>query len=509
MKNEKLIRGIGEVDDRILERYHAIDTRLAHKHARKATAVRVTLVAACVAILLCACLPLGMLVHPAGRAVLKGDSLALTEQLNKIEGFQPWQEKTAERLEQTLPEPVWELLQTIPVLNVLTQSRFAGLTAADAFEDGKPYRLYFLSNGDGTCTLKYVTTDPAFTEAFVIEIPETSPAGDIVAAIDMEPTARGHSAQRDGFPYVLAVSTMESLCETAKANGVGDFAYTQFIAQYLKMSVAGLDEKRLQEVLAAYPIAAMGDVYVFDAHASEAEMNRVYEFLTVYCEWDQEMYEQSVDDIVKLAKKSESRELAELCLTVLRSSAISQVVGISIPKTVSSINNAMWQRLSELETVTVAKDHPTLSMIDGCLVDTSTGTLKLYMREDGKFPANADIRILDSYAFALCDLQPAMGEGTGEVSLQIPEGVTEIRKHCFAGISCGEALGANIYLPASLSILGGEMQEAYDCDLIFCYPGSLEEWGKNVTIVQMAKGDYIYLLTSDASLPITIAFSEK
>jgi hypothetical protein len=38
---------------------------------------------------------------------------------------------------------------------------FADLIEKDSFPDGKPYHLYFLSNGDGTCSLRYITTDPA------------------------------------------------------------------------------------------------------------------------------------------------------------------------------------------------------------------------------------------------------------------------------------------------------------------------------------------------------------
>ncbi len=124
MKNEKLIRGIGEIDDRVLERYHAIDTRLARKHARKMRALRALAVAASLALLIGVCVPVSMLTHPAGRAVLKGDSVALTEQLNKIEGFRSWQERTAERLEQTLPAPLWAYMQSTPVLDVFTQSQY-------------------------------------------------------------------------------------------------------------------------------------------------------------------------------------------------------------------------------------------------------------------------------------------------------------------------------------------------------------------------------------------------
>ena len=133
MKKEQLFASMTELDDQLLEQYFAMDQGLARKHARKKAAVRMTLAAACVAVLLCVCVPAGMMVaHPAGRAVLRGDSEALTEQLNNIEGFKPWQEQTAQKLEQSLPGPVWELLQTTPIVNVLTQSQYPAYAMKDA-----------------------------------------------------------------------------------------------------------------------------------------------------------------------------------------------------------------------------------------------------------------------------------------------------------------------------------------------------------------------------------------
>ena len=159
MNKETFFRGVGEIEHSVLERYDAIDANLAREHTRKQIWVRMIAVAACLAILLCACLPVGFLIaHPMGKAVLTGDSEMLLDELMKIDGFSVWQSETAEKLEQNLPAPMWELLQTTPVLDVLTQPQFKGLTPLDSFEGGEPYRLYFLSNGDGTCTLKYITT---------------------------------------------------------------------------------------------------------------------------------------------------------------------------------------------------------------------------------------------------------------------------------------------------------------------------------------------------------------
>ncbi len=506
MKRKQLFVELTELDDQLLAQYFTMDKELARKHARKRMRVRVLAVAACVAILLCACVPAGMLSNPVGRAVLQGDSEALTQELMKIDGFVLWQDKMAGKLEQTLPQPLWTLMQDLPVVNVLAQSQFAGLSAQDTFEDGKPYRLYFVSGGDGTCTLEYITTAPGVTEDFVIEIPETSPAGDIVTAIDIDQFTGVKQSHVASFPYVLTAQTLQALCEVAKQNGISNFELEKLRAYYLNLSVAGLDDIGREELANIYPIAEMGDVYVFDLLASSAEVSKIYGYLTKYCEWDEEKYEQSVSEVVQLAKQSGSRESAELCLTILRDAALSCAVGITIPKTVSSINNAMWANLPSLETVTVAEENPTLKMIDGCLVDTATGTLKLYLREDGDFPTDVDIRIMDPNAFLYCRLQP---NAQGEVALRIPEGVIQIGRHCFANDALVEDQPiVHIYLPASLKFFGGEKEYSHAYQVIYNYPGTLAEWESNVVYGKVDKHDCIYLHTSDMEQPFFIIYPQ-
>ena len=503
MKHQNFIRGVGEMDDRILERYHAIDTRLARKHASKARMLRAVAIAACMAILVCALVSVGMLAHPAGRAVLSGDSEALTEQLKKIEGFAAWQEMTAEKLEQSLPEDIFGLLQTTPIVNVLTQSQFSGLAAQETFEEQENYHLYFVSNGDGTCALKYITTNSALEEDFTIEIPETSPAGDRVVAIDLQQPSYQSQSQHASFPYVLTAATMESLKQTAQENNISWFDLGKLQAYYLKISLTALDAATAQELLGAYPIAEYGDIYVFDTNATQGEQDKIYGYLTEYCGWNQEAYAQSIAEIIKLAKQSGSREKAELCLTALRNTDLRLAVSLTIPATVTLISGATWNALPGLEAVTVAQGNPMLRMVDGCLIHTATGTLKLYLREDGTFPENADIRVLDSYAFALCTLQP---DADGKISLHIPEGVTEIRKECFTGITLGEGWSGDVYLPESLQTFGGQAQG--DFELIYHYPGTMEEWESRVTFTDIKPKSYINLVTTDSNEPIRYVFME-
>ena len=507
MKTEVLLDAIGEIDEKILEQHRQMELRLERKHVKKRAVSRLLVAAACIAVLLCVCVPAGMMMaHPAGRAVLRGDSEALTEQLHKIDGFVLWQDETAQKLEQSLPAGMWTLLQKTPVLNVLTQSEFAAMKPQEAFTEGIPYRLYFVSNGDGTCTLEYITIDPAFTGEFVIEIPETSPDGDTVTAIDIYQPGLGGREMTANVPTVLTAGTMESLLLRAKKNGISDFDYAKLCAFYLKLSVTGLDENARCELLNAYPIAAYGDVYVLDNNASTIDQNRIYKYLTEYCEWDAEQYEQSVQEICRLAKQSESRELAELCLTIFRCKDLRGAVGVTIPKTVTSINGAMWARLPALESVTVDAEHPTLKMIDGCLVDTSSGTLALYLREDGSFPEGLDLRILDSYAFAACTLQ---ANANGEGELHIPEGVTEIREDALTGISVEDAYSVHIHLPKSLAYFAGFTSKNYHCEVIYHYPGTMSEWANDVSFGTVNWDCAILLQTSDVTDPTVFHFPRR
>ena len=67
MKKELLFDAIGEIRDDILDHYHQMDVRLAHKHAHKKRTLRVFAIAACLAILIGACVPLGMLIAHLGK----------------------------------------------------------------------------------------------------------------------------------------------------------------------------------------------------------------------------------------------------------------------------------------------------------------------------------------------------------------------------------------------------------------------------------------------------------
>ena len=509
MKAEWLLDAIGQIDEEILERYRQIDQSLARRYASKKQIVRVLTMAACLVLVVVMCLPLVALAHPMGRAVLKGDFEPLAEQLYEIEGYEPWREQTVEKLEQLLPEGITQRLWNTPIFDALMRPRYPDLGGEESFEDGEPYHLYFLSNGDGTCTLKYITTDPDYQGELVLEIPETSPRGDVVTAISLGQTTRVKRSPHADFPYVLTASTMSELLQAAQDSNISDFDANKLTAYFLKLSVDNLDGRYYQSMIDAFPIVELGDIYVYDGNAGVAEIEKTYSYLTEYCGWNQEKYFQSIEEVVALAKQGKSREQVELSLTVLHTADLRSAVEISIPATVRSIDPETWLALSGLENVTVAKDHPTLQMVDGCLVDAETGTLLLYLRDDGGFPDDVEIVTLDSYAFVLSRLQPNVEGAQNQVDLHLPESVVEIKDNCFARMEMAYEWKVNIYLPESLRYFGREAQDKAYEKWIYHYPGTMQEWKSDVVFGEASNIDFIYLLTEDAEEPIKFFFPAK
>lgn len=66
MKKEQLFEAIGEIEDRILDRYRQMDQRLARQHAQKKRTLRIVAIAACLALLMGACVPVGMMIAQWG-----------------------------------------------------------------------------------------------------------------------------------------------------------------------------------------------------------------------------------------------------------------------------------------------------------------------------------------------------------------------------------------------------------------------------------------------------------
>ena len=62
MKKEQFFRLLGELDDQVLEQYRQMDAQLSKKMLRKKRPWRVVIIAACLVLLMGACVPVGMMI---------------------------------------------------------------------------------------------------------------------------------------------------------------------------------------------------------------------------------------------------------------------------------------------------------------------------------------------------------------------------------------------------------------------------------------------------------------
>ena len=67
MKKERFFRLLGDLDDVILDKYRRMDMRLSYKAMRKKRTLRVLAVAACLCLLIGACVPVGMMIAQLGK----------------------------------------------------------------------------------------------------------------------------------------------------------------------------------------------------------------------------------------------------------------------------------------------------------------------------------------------------------------------------------------------------------------------------------------------------------
>ena len=154
MKKEDIFEAITEIDDDVLAAHRQMDLRLSRKHSSKRYALRALAIAACLVLIMVVALTVAALNHPVGQAIMQKDSEALSEYLLGIDGFAAWQEKTAEELEQRLPEDLWQMMQSTPILDVLTQSQYPVYSwknaVFEAFVQQPETYLYYLNDPTAT-----------------------------------------------------------------------------------------------------------------------------------------------------------------------------------------------------------------------------------------------------------------------------------------------------------------------------------------------------------------------
>lgn len=157
--------------------------------------------------------------------------------------------------------------------------------------DNEPYRLTLTSNGDGTCSVTGVLINPRHKQEFDFVIPDTSPDGELVTAINW-----GNPFKlSDNVPRVMTLERYNAIVEEFLA-AIGDqktdpyskgaIALRQFQALYSRYSKEAISShstpSQLEKILKKYPVLEYSDVAVLYEDVKPHELNALEKYIHEY-----------------------------------------------------------------------------------------------------------------------------------------------------------------------------------------------------------------------------------
>lgn len=153
-----------------------------------------------------------------------------------------------------------------------TAAERLGLKTYHGMKANETVRLTFTSNGDGTCALTDIDVNLLYEKPFTLVIPDKSPDGDTVTAVDTHDTY-GLS----GLPLYLSEEDGHGMFAVLAENiGESDYYYKKLLAYYggengVRKLENQPDEEKRQAMLDAFPITAAVGLWVYDPSANVYE----------------------------------------------------------------------------------------------------------------------------------------------------------------------------------------------------------------------------------------------
>ena len=308
-------------------------------------------------------------------------------------------------------------------------------TIWDSSLGDQPYSFEFVSRYDGTCYIKNILINPSVDQPFVMEIPEKSPEGDTVEEISIRAAAQGWGAATIEFPVMVRADTFDTLCAEMEANGMSESECLELKGCYLKLSPEGLSERGKAELLDAYPVVSVGDVYLVNFEISAEAAQRVNWFFKTYLNWDDERTDQCYNELVLMANECNAMGFIRDFFLSIRDKKWEYVSEVIIPDSVESISGTAFTYCSGLKSVKLSEG---LRSIGDRAFESCTGLTEIV------FPDS--VRYVGDDAFAYCvGLKSVSHSGStirfGErsfayceslTSVQLSEGEISFEKDVFA-----------------------------------------------------------------------------
>ncbi len=203
----------------------------------------------------------------------------------------------------------------------------------------------FISNGDGTCSIGGIITNPENdTQEVHLDIPETSPDGDTVTAIN------GLSLAGSGnIPRMILKEDYEKIDaawrQKVETGEISEFYYMKYFNAVYTLNDPDQASSRAEkeQMIKTYPITAVSPIYVIDDDLKSKDFTEISRYLSELVGYD--MYDAIADynHMVEVAKASER------CTPNMLSKLLSpyanentDITSVSIPNTVLNISSTAF-----------------------------------------------------------------------------------------------------------------------------------------------------------------------
>lgn len=216
------------------------------------------------------------------------------------------------------------------------------------------YSLTYVSNGDGTCYVSAITTYPDYGQDFVLEIPDVSPDGDRVTAVRCGDFAKP-------IPWILAVEDYEKILATmnekVESGELDLFYFKKFQTYFERKSLSDRSTDTAKEnLLTAYPICAVTDVYVLCSGNSANEDRWLLSYLREYAEFTENDLCEVYQNLRAKVNESKVENKEEILSRISLPTAFAEhVISIRVPAELEEIDISLYRSCYNLKKLTVPK----------------------------------------------------------------------------------------------------------------------------------------------------------
>lgn len=303
----------------------------------------------------------------------------------------------------------------------------------EGFPNGEAYLLTYASNGNGTCRVTAIKTNPDYQGDIDIVIPEAAPNGERVVGVTCGPFS-------NGIPRIIAAEDFEKIVATLEAKvesgELAEFFCKKFQAFFTKHALSEFPEQHKETILTTYPLTAITDIYVYATDTNAEEDKWIKEYLYGYGEYTHDRFIADLQHLRELVQQSDAANKDALLSLVPTPYSGETVSSLSVPKDVEQIDLALYRscpKLTELILPVGITDIPRYAYYG------NTNLKKLVMYggtsiDERAFYGCTNLSEVTLHAGTLCGIlsEECFGGCTALKSIVIPASVHTISDRAFA-----------------------------------------------------------------------------